>query len=55
MKVFLRSEEFGEEIFEPKSLREAVEMIQNIHRDAVSEQDGIEREVGIRFTSEKKR
>ena len=54
MEVFLRSEEFGEEIFEPKSLREAVEMIQDIYGDAVSEHDGIEREVGIRFTNEKK-
>jgi len=55
MELFLRSEEFGEEIFEPKGLREAVKMIQNIYHDALSEQDGIEREVGIRFKSEKKR
>ncbi len=44
MKIFLRSEEFGEEEFERDTLEEALACIVSIVKTA---DDGIRREVGI--------
>lgn len=47
MKVFLKSEEFGNEEFEVEDIWEALEKAVSIYRNAHSLKDGVSREVGI--------
>ena len=47
MKVFLESEQFGYEEFEADSINEAIQMLRNILNSVFSQEDGIERKIGM--------
>lgn len=49
MKVFLESEEYGYEEFNAVDIEQAIEIINNLYKEAKREfdKDGIERKVGL--------
>ncbi len=47
MKVFLESEPFGYEEFEADSIDEAMETLRGLLSGVLSQDDGIERKIGV--------
>lgn len=45
--VYLQSDEYGYEEFERANIKQALQTIKNIYKDALGLHDGVERKIGI--------